>query len=479
MSRPSWLLRLSPLLGCFALGLPAIAGAQAPPPSAAIEAGEAQPIESSWRIPADDSTASDADALVLGVDDAVRRALATNEAVLLARTETERLEAELRQVIAAALPQLSADADYTNNIEKPVIFFDTDDGVERITLGSDYDVDAGLMLKQKVLDLRFGAARRAASLLRDAAEASVEDVRVAIAFAARLAYYDALLARELAGVQRQALEQAGRRLTQVEEFFNAGTAAEFDLLTAQVEVDNIRPELIQAENALAVALERLRRVTGIEAGVPLDLVDDFPRGFDAPPIEQALEAALAERSDLAALRLAAEAAEERLTIAERSTFPRLDLESGLRRRASSADVFPGDDEFSTSWTATLGFTWPIFEGGARAGRVAAAEAVLRSEQLALEQRLEDARLEVRQAVLALGAAEQAVEASKANVRRAERALDIAGVRYRNGLSTQVELNDAELAVTRARSNAARALYDAATAHAELLVATGRVERAVP
>ncbi|MDY7096036.1 MAG: TolC family protein [Acidobacteriota bacterium] len=458
------------LLPVLVLVLP-LASAHAQEETSAQEApptGET-PLQPRWQ-----PVSGSPEGLELGLEDAVRRALESNEAVLLARAEQARLGGELRQVTSQALPQLSADADYVYNIEKPVLFLDTEGGgVQRITIGSDYDIDAGVTLSQKVLDLRYAPARRSAQLDISSARASLEDAETAVALAARRAYYQALLARELQTVQTQALEQARQRLTQVQEFFDAGTAAEFDLLTAQVEVDNIRPELIQAENDLALALEELRRITGIPAGTPLELVDGFSETLPPiPAIDAAVAEALGQRADLEAQRLRAEAAEARTVAAERSNFPTLDFESAYRRNASTTDAFPGDNEFTNSWNATLSLTWPLFESGARAGRVVAAEARRDTEQLLLQQLTEDARLEVRQAVLALRAANQSVEASQSNVRRAERALEIAGVRYRNGLSTQVELNDAELAVTRARSNYAQALYSAAVARAELVAAQG-------
>jgi len=82
------------------------------------------------------------------------------------------------------------------------------------------------------------------------------------------------------------------------------------------------------------------------------------------------------------------------------------------------------------------------------------------------------RLQVQQAYQAQQAALQRIEASQANVHRAEKALEIAETRFKNGLSTQVELNDAELAVTRARTNRAQALHDYGVARANLLAAVG-------
>ncbi|HZD05099.1 MAG TPA: TolC family protein, partial [Longimicrobiales bacterium] len=109
----------------------------------------------------------------------------------------------------------------------------------------------------------------------------------------------------------------------------------------------------------------------------------------------------------------------------------------------------------------------------RAGRVQQAEADLRSQRYRLQQLEESVRLEVQQAWQSLQSADERIEASRSNVRRAERALEIAQTRFENGLATQVELNDAELAVTRARTNYAQALFSHGVARAELMRAQGK------
>jgi outer membrane protein TolC len=94
------------------------------------------------------------------------------------------------------------------------------------------------------------------------------------------------------------------------------------------------------------------------------------------------------------------------------------------------------------------------------------------ETYRLEQLTENARLDVQQSHQAMVASGEQIEASESNIERAERALEIAQTRFRNGLSTQVELNDAELAVTQARTNFAQALFNYNAARAQLMAATG-------
>lgn len=416
-------------------------------------------------------------ALPLSLEGAVARAVERNEDVLIALAEEDRTEGLIREVSAGAWPSVTASGVYTRNLERPVFFLDSPDGVQRIEVGSDNDVDLAASFRQALWDPVLGPAVRAAELTREAAGATTERVRTLVALEARLSYFDALLARDLVGVQEQALGQAEARLEQVRAFRDAGTAAEFDLLTAEVEAANLRPALIEARNRLELALNRLKRVVGLPLSERVELTDGFPgpageEGADpGAALEASVAAALGRRSDLRNQRLVVELQQQQVTAERRSALPSLDLTADYVRRSSTDDL-PQDDDFVDSLAAGLVVEVDVFDGRERKGRVAQAEAALERERQRLARLTESVRLEVEQALLALRAARESVAASRGTVARAERALSIAQLRFRNGLSTQVELDDAELAVTEARTNLARALHARATARARLQAATG-------
>jgi len=411
--------------------------------------------------------------LRLSIAEAVARSVQLNEQVLVARADRAAARGAVREIRADALPELSADFGYTRNIQTPVLFFNTDEGVQQISIGDANEYSFRLGLRQTLLDFSLGPARAAARLAEDASLAGVEATRDEVALQTRLAYYTVLLDRALVRVEEKALEAAQRRLAQVEEFYEVGTGSEFDLLTAQVEVDNIRPGLIEARNQLELDLNELKRAIGLPLDSSLVLTDSFPAPADVDvELDQAVQRALAQRSDLQAQRLSVELRGESLTSERAGALPSLLLDAAILRRASSADVVPPSRDFSQSTSVGLSLEWPIFDGAARSGRIQQAQAVLERERYRLRQLREDVRLEVQQTLLARDAAREEIAASDANVRRAERALEIAQSRFRNGLSTQVELEDAELAVTEARTNYARALYRFAVADARLRAAMG-------
>lgn len=449
------------LAGALLLLQPGTVSAQdarpdAPPPAAPVADG-----------------AAEGDSLRLGLDEAVRRATRVNEDVLVARAEQARAEGLVTEVRSDALPQVTANVGYTRNIQSPVLFLSQGDQVQQISIGNDNEYSFGLSLRQTVFDFSLGPARTAARLSREATGAQVEAARTEVALRTREAYYAVLLGRELVRVQEMALEQARRRLEQVEDFRRAGTASEFDLLTAQVEVENLRPDLIQARNQQELARNRLKRTAGIPLERPVAFTDSFPRPSEDPASEASyVERAVDARPDLRGQRVRVELQEENLTAQERDALPTLDLVAGLTRQASSDDLLPPEQDFVQTATAGLSFSLPLFDGRRRAGQVQQAEAALNREEFRLRQLRENIRLEVQQAHQEMMAARERIDALTTTVRRAERALEIAQTRFRNGLSTQVELNDAELAVTRARTNQARARHDYAVARARLMAAAG-------
>lgn len=422
--------------------------------------------------------------LPLSLEGAVARAVERNEEVLIALTEEARTEGLIREIGSGAWPELTAAGVYTRNIERPVFFFNSPEGLQRIEVGSDNEIDLSATLRQTLYDPALGPAVRAARIAREAAAAGTERVRTLIALEARLRYYDALFARELVRVREQAVAQAEARIEQVRSFYDAGTAAEFDLLTAEVEAENLRPPLIEARNERELALNRLKRVVGVPLSRPVGLTEGFPvvpadsevigspdGAVHEAELQAAVEAALAGRSDLATQRLVVELQEQQVTAERRSAFPVFDFTANYLRRASTDDL-PRESDFVDSLTAGVAFDVDLFDGGERAGRVAQAEAALERERQRLSRLSEGVRLEVEQAYLTVRAAREWVEASRGTVTRAERALEIAQLRFQNGLSIQLELDDAELALTEARTNLARSLHAYATARAELQAATG-------
>jgi len=411
-------------------------------------------------------------ALQLSLREAEDLALARNEQVLIAREEIERTRGLVRETRAQSLPSLDVNYTYTRNIQQPVIFFNQEGEIQQIRIGSNNDNNLSLSIEQTLFSRAVSAASRAAEVAQDVSRLALEATGESLVLQVRTAYYAAMLNDALVDVQEEALQQAERRLRQVQQFLDVGTAAEFDRLTAEVEVDNIRPLLIEARNDYELSANALKRVIGIPLDERVELTDSL--GFEPVELsfEQAQQLALVQRDDLRGQNANVLLQQQAVAVERAASFPELTFNLDLVRRASSDEFVPSTGEFSQQTTAAVELSIPVFDGRAAEGRVRQARAELNKQELTLSALRQDVELQVQQAYQNVTAGAERIEAARATVGRAQRALEIAQTRFKNGLSTQLELNDAELALTQSRTTRARALYDYNVARAELMRAIG-------
>jgi hypothetical protein len=130
-------------------------------------------------------------------------------------------------------------------------------------------------------------------------------------------------------------------------------------------------------------------------------------------------------------------------------------------------VFPAWSQFRTNWTVGGSLTLPIFTGGNIRGDELIAAAGLEQARAQLQQTRELAELDALNALNRLRAAQAQVEASRGTAQQASRAYDIAAVRYREGISTQTELNDSRISLQQAEANRATAARDLQVARIRL------------
>lgn len=423
-------------------------------------------------------TAIQAGARTLSLAEAVALARARNETILIARADERRAAGAVREAYAGAMPSLSLQGTYQRNFQLPAFFAPEEFGGGKVEMGSDLELNAGLRLDQVLYAFgRVGNAVAYAKTYKQVAGLGVETACGQVVFAAQEAYARALLMESLARIRGQSLKQARSHLREIEQKFEQGAASRFDLRRAQVEAKNREPELIRAENALELARQDLKRVLGLENGEPLELSDSL--GYEPATVE--LESAIAEafrrRPELRILEAQVAGSEKLLAIYRANDLPVLGLYGQVAYQGQGSASHP-EDPFKSghrqiSTAVGLALQLPIFDGFRTRGRVEQARAGLRRAELELEQARGGVRLEVTQAVQELQSLQREHESQLATIALAEETLEIAEARFRNGISTQLELTDASTALDFARTHFAEMLYRYQVALAALERALGR------
>lgn len=317
---------------------------------------------------------------------------------------------------------------------------------------------------------RIGAQERQAEAGREVASLGVTTTRAQLHLDVATAFFDAALSDRLVAITQATLDQAGATLTQIEAQYEVGNLPEFDVLRARVSRDSQRATLIGVQAQRDLAYLRLKRLLDLPADQPLELAVDLsnPSGPPAERWAAALATAEAgyqpvERVAVEQASVAVQASEAAVSIARAQRKPTVSLTSGFV--AYAYDKAPAFDR--RDWTVAAAVSFPILDGGRLRANERLARTALEESQAQRQLVAELAELDARSAHATFRAARATFEATGSTLEQAERAFEIAEVRYREGLSTQLELNDARLALEAAATERARAARDMQVARVHL------------
>ena len=414
-------------------------------------------------------------ALVLSLDDALRIAASESETVWVAQAGVLRAVGNTRIARSGFFPQITGAASYTRTLRSqfddisfggPSDDGGDDDGLGNLPFGRENQYSLSLSLSQLLFDAGQTAARhRATQAQRRAAEIGVDSAIATTFLDVTQAYFDAQLGDRLVQITEASLAQTEETLRVTEVAFQVGDKAEFDVLRARVTRDNQLPTLIRRRTARSEAYLRLKQLLDVPPDD--DLVLTTGVGDPGPRFAAASDATPERRAPVRQAAESVAAGEAQLDEAQAQWLPTVRLTSQYSPVAYPSSGLPELDDFQEDWSVTLGLAVPILTWGRLRGNVMVAEGTLSEARARLEQSREAAELEARIAQNDLTEAESALASNTSTVEEAQRAYQISVVRFREGISTQIELSDARLQLEQSQVNRALALRDVQVARARL------------
>lgn len=419
------------------------------------------------------------DTLRLTLDAAVRRALDESFAMRLARASVLEANGQVREALSGALPQVTGSVTYTRQFASIYEGLGGTDSLANLFKNTPFGAPNTWNVQIQATQLlwsggKVGAGLAAAKSVRQIATLQQAETAADVVFQVKQAYWNGALQGRLLAIAAENLEQARQHLHEVQLYRQAGTRAEYDLLRAQVDAANQEPAVVAARNDYDLALLEVKRLLNIPADQPLELVT----GLDSPgamiPVLATDSLGGPDRPGLAAADLTVTQQEQLLTVARADRFPTLQLSTTYNEQAFPQTVFPGSgDQFRRGWNGELKLSFPIFLGFRTAGKVEQARAALLRAQAQRDQFRKQVELEVAQAKAQVARARALLVARRETVRQAQRAQYLAGVRYTNGMATQLEVSDARVAQQQAEVNEVQATRDYFVALAQLERTLGR------
>jgi outer membrane protein TolC len=401
---------------------------------------------------------------VLTLEQALQIASEKNRDIEKAREYARWVQGKYVEERAAAFPQLTMTGSGLMQQDKTLT----------LTSGSSPDTlksaSAEIGLTQTLFAWgKVGAAIRAAKEGLKTADEQLRLYRQAAFRDVSISFFDVLLAKQVHSIAVQDLAQKERHLEEARRKLAAGVATDYEVLAAEVAVENARPEVIRSENQIQSSLDRLRFLLAFE-GEGLDVAGSLEMSISPVPVYREIyAAALEQRPEMKDRRLRTAIAGELVNIASAENKPRLEFKGGYGWKGLEM----GEMSLSgQAWNAGLYVTFPFFDGMKTKGKVAQAKSDHRSLQIDESKLADSIALQARDALNAVRESEKIVNALTGTVAQAEKLLFLSEKGYEFGVKIRLEVEDAELKSQLAKGNLSRAWRDYRAARVNLLWVMG-------
>lgn len=412
--------------------------------------------------------------LVLTIKESIRLALSQNPYHLAAGERVEAAKSQVREAAAGFFPTLDAQGLHTLNekvfeLEFPSFIPGEPPQKVEMDFTRDYQFSMTFTLPLFTGGRLTSGFKQAKYNLLSTQEAVRQSKHVTV-FNAKKAFYGCLLAKDFVKVAEEAVEVAEKHLKNVKSLYEVGMASKFDLLRSEVQLANLKPQLIKTRNNFQISKLSLKTLLGLELSQPIEIKGDLTYKASEPDLEECLAKALLKRPEISQLLYQKKMAGEMVKLALASNLPTIAVQGTYNFWADRFNF--NKDTWQSFYAVNLVFSIPLFNGFSTSARMAQSKALIREIEFTKKGIMETVRFEVRQAILNLNEAKESLLSQEKNVEQAQESLRIAELNFSEGLATTLDVSSVQAALSQAKTNYSQALFDYVISLAQLDKAMG-------
>lgn len=416
----------------------------------------------------------------LSLNQAIEIALSDNPTIKVADLEIERYDYVYKQTVSSLYPQVSVSGQYSLAIRNQQM-------AEGLSFGGKNTFNATASLS---LPLFAPSVYRQMKLTKTQMAMAVESARanrIDMVAAVRSSFYNVLLAEQSMKVLQEAYETTQRVVDNTKELFENGLAAEYDYITAQVQLSNLKPQLLQAEKGIELTKLQLKMYLSIPEEVEINIIGELDNFRDNVLMHTDYDVDLSKNTTIVNLELQSELLDHQEKLIQTTRMPtiaafgqisyigqeRVNL-GGLLGGMAGGATTENQSKFWWQYPINIGaqISIPLFAGFNKTNQIKA----IRNQRAQLDVQRDYAergvKLQVQQSINTLLTARETMLANELTVEQAQKAYEISYTRYSAGAGTILELNNSLLTLTQAQLNYSQAIYDYLSAHAAYEKALG-------
>lgn len=280
-------------------------------------------------------------------------------------------------------------------------------------------------------------------------------------------YFTMLQADNMQKLSAESVARLEDHLKNVQAQYDVGVVAKVDVLRSQVELANAKQTLIQAENSYQVAEANMNKIVGLPMDTNLKLDNLLVYNAYDKNMDDCLAYAAEHRPELMQAQYNVDAAKGALMVARSGHMPQV---AASASQSWSDTNWPGDEK--GNWGVGVNVSMNVFDTGVTLSKIHGAEADLKKAEETYRNTVDSVNLDVRSNYLGLREAEKRISTTKLAVEQADEDYRIAQLRYMSGVGTNTDVLDAQVALTQAKTNYTKALYDYNTSKTALETSIG-------
>ena len=393
-----------------------------------------------------------AQTLDLTLDDAIQRGLKNNLGVILSATETDSARGQRLSQLQSLLPTVDGSFKDTVTQVDLAVYGLRFPGIPNVIGPFGYQ-DLRGSLNWSLVNVNSLRSYLASRHNFNSSQLSAEDARDMVVLTVGNAYLLAIADEsQITSVSAQVVTSKVS-LDQAVANHEAGTAPMLDELRARVDYQQLQQQLIVAQNALDKDKLALARTIGLPLAQKFNLADKVPyQAFDELDVDATIRQAHANRKDLAAMVEQVKAAEQQRKAATADRFPTLTVAGDYGDIGTNLSHSHGTEDL----TGTVSV--PLFAEFALRGEAEVAQSTLDTDKAKLSDQNAQVDADIRDALLDIASAQKLVEVARSSVELAMEALSEAQQRYKNGVSDNLAVSQAEQSLAQANDQYVSSLY---------------------
>lgn len=453
----------------------------APPPGSSVNTLNPQvQVQGAYNgsVPGKDSPQG---TITLTIEEAVRRGLATNLGVIGADATSMQARAQRLQARSSLLPNVSGSlAENAAKVDLTAEGFSASSFGNSIpfsfptVVGPFHYYDLHGSLQQSLLDFAAIHNLKSASQSANAASLDARQAHEEVVLSVAGVYLQLLALIAEVEEQKAEVQYAEASYKQAQAQADAGNKAPIEANRSLVELQTEQQRLRSEQGGVAKQKNQLARLTGLPLSVDIQLAEKLvPLPSAAPALDAAVQQAWAERQDLKSAEAQLRAAEEARKAAGAEYLPSASVNGqyGLQ----GVDPNQGAGVFQASASLSI----PIFQGGRVHGDTMQADAVVTQRRAELADQRGAVELEVRNAYIDLGVANDQVATAESNHKLALQNLQQSQDRFAVGVADSVEVVNSQESLAAADHDYVSSLFSQYLARLTLAHAMGEAEKALP